>query len=97
MCAVSKLRGCRAFVARSSSEPVQAGVDPLAVKRDYGERLLLHGGFNALLWYDVDQLEATVRQWLPELKAGGGYIFATDHSTPSNVFSSLSSLSLSSR
>lgn len=27
----------------------------------------------------------TVREWLPVLKADGGYIFATDHSTPSNV------------
>jgi len=64
---------------------VKAGMDPLAVKREYGDRLLLHGGFNALDWYDVDKMEATIRRNLPILMQGGGYIFATDHSTPSNV------------
>lgn len=64
---------------------VKAGVDPLAIKREFGDRLLMHGGFDALLWGDVDRMEATVREWLPRLMAGGGYIFSTDHSTPSNV------------
>jgi uroporphyrinogen decarboxylase len=64
---------------------VKAGVDPLAVKREFGDRLLLHGGFDALLWYDTDAMEATVRKNLPVLMENGGYIFATDHSTPSNV------------
>jgi uroporphyrinogen decarboxylase len=64
---------------------VKAGVDPLAVKREFGDRLLLHGGFNALLWNDVEEMEAAVRGDLPVLMEGGGYIFATDHSTPSNV------------
>ena len=30
-------------------------------------------------------MEAEVRQKLPRLKERGCYIFATDHSTPSNV------------
>jgi len=64
---------------------VKAGVDPLAVKHEFGDRLLLHGGFNALLWDDVDEMEAAIRRDLPGLKEGGGYVFATDHSTPSNV------------
>ena len=64
---------------------VKAGVDPLAVKREFGDRLLLHGGFNALLWNYVEEMEAAVRRDLPILMKGGGYIFATDHSTPSNV------------
>jgi len=64
---------------------VKAGVDPLAVKREFGDRLLLHGGFNALLWNDVEEMEATVRRNLRVLMEGGGYVFATDHSTPSNV------------
>jgi uroporphyrinogen decarboxylase len=64
---------------------VKAGVDPLAVKREFGDRLLLHGGFNALLWNDVEAMEAAVRENLPVLMENGGYIFATDHSTPSNV------------
>jgi uroporphyrinogen decarboxylase len=64
---------------------VKAGVDPLAVKREFGDRLLLHGGFNAVLWDNVEDMEAAVRQNLPALMENGGYIFATDHSTPSNV------------
>ena len=64
---------------------VKAGVDPLEVKKQYGDRLLLHGGFDALLWNDVDKMEETVRKWVPTLKEQGGFIFATDHTTPSNV------------
>ncbi|HRU05608.1 MAG TPA: uroporphyrinogen decarboxylase family protein [Candidatus Brocadiia bacterium] len=63
----------------------KAGVDTLAVKREFGDKLFLHGGFNALLWADVDKMEAAVRSDLPILKQNGGYMFATDHSTPSNV------------
>jgi len=64
---------------------VKAGIDPVALKREFGERLLLHGGINAVLWDDVDALEAAVRRDLPLLKENGGYIFATDHTTPDNV------------
>lgn len=64
---------------------VKAGIDPLAVKREYGDKLLLHGGFNAVLWSDVEKMEAAVRENLPALMENGGYIFATDHTTPSNV------------
>lgn len=64
---------------------VKAGVDPLALKREFGDRLLLHGGFNAVLWDSVEDMEAAVRENLPVLMENGGYIFATDHSTPSNV------------
>ena len=64
---------------------VKAGMPPLTVKKEYGHQLTLHGGFNALWWNDVDTMEEMIRAWLPELKEGGGYIFSTDHSTPSNV------------
>jgi len=64
---------------------VKAGMDPLALKREYGDVLLLHGGINALIWNDVGRMEAHVREVVPLLKAGGGYIFGTDHSTPSSV------------
>ncbi|MCA1808815.1 MAG: hypothetical protein LC725_05090, partial [Lentisphaerae bacterium] len=64
---------------------VKAGVDPIQVKKEYGDRLLLHGGFNALLWNNVDEMEAEVRAKLPALKESGGYIWATDHSVPDNV------------
>ena len=64
---------------------VKAGMDPIAIKREYGGRLMLHGGFNALLWKDLEQMAAAVRQNLPILMENGGYMFATDHSTPSEV------------
>ena len=64
---------------------VKAGLDPVWVKQTYGDDLVLHGGINALTWADVDQMEQTVRELVPKMKEGGGYIFATDHSTPSNV------------
>ena len=64
---------------------VKAGIDPLAVKGEFGDRLLLHGGINAVLWDDVDGMEVAVRKSLPALMQNGGYIFGTDHTTPNNV------------
>lgn len=65
---------------------VKAGMDPLTLKRDHGDRLLLHGGISALVWNDGrDAMAAEVQRVLPTLAAGGGYIFATDHSVPDCV------------
>lgn len=64
---------------------VKAGMDPAALKGTYGERLLLHGGINAMLWDDLPAIEAEMRRLLPVMKAGGGYIFSSDHSIPSSV------------
>ncbi len=64
---------------------VKAGLDPIAIKDEFGKDLVLHGGINALTWADVDKMEETVREVVPKMMEGGGYIFATDHSTPSNV------------
>jgi uroporphyrinogen decarboxylase len=64
---------------------VKAGVDPLAVKRDYGKDLVLHGGINAVLWADIPAMEDAISKTLPGLAANGGYIFATDHSIPDCV------------
>ena len=64
---------------------VKAGMDPLALKRQYGDALVFHGGINAVLWDDFDAIAAEMRQVIPALKAGGGYIFSSDHSVPSSV------------
>jgi uroporphyrinogen decarboxylase len=64
---------------------VKAGMDPLAIKRAYGDQLVLHGGMNVLLWDDLHEMERVVREQLPILKRNGGYIFATDHSIPATV------------
>ena len=64
---------------------VKAGMDTLELKRTWGDRLVLHGGMNAVLWNDVDAIEAEIRHKLPELKRSGGYVFSSDHSVPSTV------------
>ena len=56
-------------------------------QQDYGDRLVLHGGINAVLWDDKAiriSIEA-IRQAVPVLKENGGYIFASDHSIPNSV------------
>jgi uroporphyrinogen decarboxylase len=64
---------------------VKAGMDPLQMKRDYGDRLVLHGGLNAMLWDHIEKVEAEMRRLVPALKAGGGYICSSDHSVPDSV------------
>jgi uroporphyrinogen decarboxylase len=63
---------------------VKAGVDPLEVKARYGQDLVLHGGINALLMRNYQSVEDEMRRLIPKMKEGSGYIFATDHSIPSN-------------
>ena len=64
---------------------VKAGVDPAVVKKQYGDRLVLHGGVNAVLWDKTEAIEEEMRRVIPTLKQNGGYIFASDHSIPSAV------------
>ncbi len=64
---------------------VKAGMDPVALKARWGDRLVLHGGINAVHWDHPAAIEAEIRRTLPALKAGGGYIFASDHSIPDSV------------
>jgi uroporphyrinogen decarboxylase len=64
---------------------VKAGMDPVKLKRAYGDRLLLHGGLNAVLWPDRDAVLALIDRQVPILMANGGYIFASDHSIPNSV------------
>jgi len=64
---------------------VKAGMDPLRIKEAYGDKLVLHGGLNAMLWDDIDKIEAEMKRLMPALKRHGGYIFAEDHSIPDSV------------
>jgi len=64
---------------------VKAGMDPIALKRQYGRDLVLHGGINAALWGDTEAFAAEVEHVLPVMKEGGGYVFSSDHSVPSSV------------
>lgn len=64
---------------------VKAGMDPIEIKKNYGDKLVLHGGINAVLWDDVEAIEAEMRRVIPVLKTSGGYIFSSDHSVPPTV------------
>jgi len=64
---------------------VKAGMDALKIKKEYGDRLVLHGGVNAVLWDKKDQILAEMETIIPQLKKDGGYIFSSDHSVPSSV------------
>ena len=64
---------------------VKAGMDPCALKRQYGDRLVFHGGINAVLWDQPEAIQAEMERVVPVMKENGGYIFSSDHSVPSSV------------
>jgi len=64
---------------------VKAGVDPLALKAQYGDRLAFHGGLNAVLYAKPEELWAEMRRVIPGMKKNGGYVASTDHSVPDSV------------
>lgn len=64
---------------------VKAGMDPIALKKAYGDKLVLHGGVNAVLWDQPEAIQAEMEKVIPTLKENGGYIFSSDHSVPSSV------------
>ena len=64
---------------------VKAGIDPLELKRGWGDKLVLHGGLNVVLWDSPEEIIAEIERVVPTLKGGGGYIFASDHSIPDSV------------
>ena len=55
------------------------------LKQQYGDKLVLHGGVNAVLWDDIDAITAEIEHLVPILKQNGGYIFSSDHSIPNSV------------
>jgi uroporphyrinogen decarboxylase len=64
---------------------VKAGMDPVMMKKMYGDRLLLHGGIDIMLWDDAAKVHAEMERLVPVMKENGGYIFSSDHSVPSNI------------
>ncbi len=62
-----------------------ARMDPIALKREFGKDLVLHGGINAVLWDDPALVRPEMERLVPALKESGGYIFSSDHSVPSSV------------
>lgn len=64
---------------------VKAGIDPIELKKLYGDRLAFHGGINALLWENKHVIGEEIKKVVPVMKQNGGYIFSTDHTVPSSV------------
>ena len=64
---------------------VKAGMNPVELKQKYGDKLVFHGGINAVLWDKPEQIREEIRRVVPVMKQNGGYIFASDHSIPESV------------
>ncbi len=64
---------------------VKAGMDPVQLKQRYGDKLVFHGGINAVLWDQPEKITEEINRVVPVMKQNGGYIFASDHSIPENV------------
>lgn len=64
---------------------VKAGMNPVELKKRYGNRLAFHGGLNAALYPEPEKLFAEMRTVIPAMKQNGGYIASTDHSVPDCV------------
>ncbi len=64
---------------------VKAGMDPVRIKKTYGDKLALRGGINAVLWNDKDAILAELDRLIPVLKENSGYFFSSDHSIPNSV------------
>ncbi|MBL8029133.1 MAG: hypothetical protein JNL74_22115 [Fibrobacteres bacterium] len=64
---------------------VKAGMDAVKIKNDYGRKLTLHGGIDAVSWGNKEKILSEINATIPSLKEDGGYIFSTDHSIPDSV------------
>ncbi|MBI3971793.1 MAG: hypothetical protein HY332_10940 [Chloroflexi bacterium] len=65
----------------------KAGMDLVALKREYGSRLAYMGGIDARAMAHPDPavIEAEIRTKFEAAMPGGGYIYHSDHSVPHNV------------
>jgi len=64
---------------------VKAGMDPVALKKKYGDRLAFHGGLNAVLYGEPEEMWKEMRRVIPVMKENGGYVASSDHSVPESV------------
>jgi len=64
----------------------KAGMDVLELRRKYGHRIAFCGNMDVISWADASPRDLK-RIVLTKLNAakGGGYIFQSDHSVPSNI------------
>jgi uroporphyrinogen decarboxylase len=64
---------------------IKAGMDLKALKRDFGDKLVFHGGTDALYMDKPEIILPYIEDMVPIVKENGGYIFASDHSIPNSV------------
>lgn len=64
----------------------KAGLDVVELKREFGSRLTFCGNMDVRLWAEgaMSEIQSEVLRKL-EAARGGGYIFQSDHSVPSNI------------
>lgn len=63
----------------------KSGMDVRELKRKYGDQLVLQGGIDVRKMSKPDEIEEEIRSKVSVAKVGGGYIFSSDHSVPSDV------------
>jgi uroporphyrinogen decarboxylase len=64
---------------------IKAGMDIKALKRDFGDKLVFHGGADALYMDRPEIIIPYIEEIVPVVKEKGGYIFSSDHSIPNTV------------
>ena len=64
---------------------VKAGMNPVELKKQYGQRLAFHGGLNAVLYSRPAEMWEEMRRVIPAMKERGGYVIGSDHSVPETV------------
>ena len=64
---------------------IKAGMDLKGLKAKYGDKLVFHGGTDALLLDKREKVLPYIIDMLPVMKQNGGYIFSSDHSIPNTV------------
>jgi uroporphyrinogen decarboxylase len=69
-------------------QPRVRGMEPEGLKRDFGDRLVFHGGIDlqyTLPFGSVEEVGQEVRRYMRALAPGGGYIVAPAHNVQSDV------------
>jgi uroporphyrinogen decarboxylase len=66
---------------------VKAGMDPLRIKRNFGDKIVLFGGMDAcnLVANDIPAIRAELAAKVPVLMQDSGYILHSDHSIPTTT------------
>jgi uroporphyrinogen decarboxylase len=66
---------------------IKAGMDLLALYRDFGDRLSFMGGIDVRVLYtnDKERINAELSAKIPEVMKNNGYVLHSDHSIPNTV------------